>query len=405
MAVFSYQAKQGPNKLLEGRIEAENQEAALSKLNRMGYFPISLEETPAVGAAPRMGLWRSVRGIGTREVAVFTRQMSDLLEAGLPVFEALGVLERQAENPRFRRVIEGLKQSLEEGEHLSDALARFPKVFTGLYVNMARSGEVSGALEEVLSRLADHLEAEDDIRSRIRSSMAYPALVIGVSIVTIFVLMILVMPKLAAMFLDLGQELPLPTQMLMAITGFLTEYGIWVLVALLGLYLLGRYRISSPRGRRVLDSLKLRIPAVGKLLQKMEIARFARTLSILLRNGVPMVESLDIVNGTIQNQVIKSDLERIRMEVTKGERLGESLAGARHFPAFVTNVISVGEESNFLEKALDKLADSYDKEIDRSVKMLTSLLEPLVTVIMGGIVGLIVLSIMLAIFRIDFLAG
>jgi type II secretory pathway component PulF len=234
--------------------------------------------------------------------------------------------------------------------------------------------------------------------------MAYPALVIGMSVITIFVLMILVIPKLAAMFQDLGQELPLPTRILIGVTDFVMDYGLVILLAVAVLYLVARYQSGTGKGRLVLDGMKLRLPAVGKLLQKIEIVRFARTLSILLRNGVPMVDSLDIASRTIQNRVIRSDLERMRIDVTKGERLGKSLSRVHHFPGFVTNVISVGEESNFLEKALNKVADSYEKELDRTVKMLTSLLEPLVTAIMGGIVGLIVLSIMLAIFRIDFVA-
>jgi type II secretory pathway component PulF len=216
--------------------------------------------------------------------------------------------------------------------------------------------------------------------------------------------MALVIPKLAAMFQDLGQELPLPTKVLVGITGFLVDYGLWILVAAAVLYLVARYQGSTGKGRLMLDGIKLRLPGVGKLLRKIEIVRFARTLSILLRNGVPMVDSLDIAGKTVQNLVIRSDVERVRIEVTKGERLGKSLGRVRHFPGFVANVISVGEESNFLERALNKVADSYEKEVDRMVKVLTSLLEPVVTAIMGGIVGMIVLSIMLAIFRIDFTA-
>jgi type II secretory pathway component PulF len=405
MAVFSYQAKRGPGERFEGTIEAENQEAALSKLSRMGYFPVALEEATTRPAGSGLGILGRLRGIGTRDLAVFTRQLADLIEAGLPVFEALHVLRSQTENPRLQGVIGGLRHRLEQGEKFSEALAGFPNVFTDLYINMVRSGEVSGALEEVLARLADFIEAEDDIKARIRASMAYPALVVSVSAATILVLMILVMPKLAGMFQDLGQELPLPTRALIGLTGFLTDYGLVAALGVACIWLLVRYQSRTGKGRLMLDSVKLRLPAIGKLMQKMEIARFSRTLSILLRNGVPVVDSLDIVNSTIQNQVVRADLGRVRTEVTKGEKLGESLSSVKYFPAFVVNVISVGEESNLLERALNKVADSYEKEIDRSIKMLTSLVEPVVTVIMGGIVGLIVLSIMLAIFRIDFLAG
>jgi type II secretory pathway component PulF len=404
MAVFTYQAKKGPDELLEGQIEAENEEAALSKLNRMGYYPVSLIEGPAAGSSRGAGLIGSLKAPSRRDVVVFTRQLSDLLEAGLPVFEALDVLRGQTENQRFRRIIEALRQRLEHGDALSESLAGFPHVFSDLYVNMVRSGEVSGALEEVLKNLADFLEREEDIRARIRSSMAYPALVVGMSVITILVLMTLVIPKLAAMFQDLGQELPLPTEILVGITGFLVDYGLWILAVAAVLYLLTRYQSGTGKGRLMLDGIKLRLPGVGKLLWKIEIVRFARTLSILLRNGVPMVDSLDIAGRTVQNGVIRSDVERVRIEVTKGERLGKSLGLVRHFPGFVINVISVGEESNFLERALNKVADSYEKEVDRTVKVLTSLLEPVVTAIMGGIVGMIVLSIMLAIFRIDFTA-
>ena len=405
MARFTYQAKEGPNQLLEGQIEAENQEAALSKLNRMGYFPVRLVEAPTRAGAPRARRLGLLRRITTSDLALFTRQLSDLLEAGLPLLEALGVLKGQTDNPRLGSIIDELRGRLEHGERLSQALAGFPSVFSPLFVSMVRSGEVSGALEEILGRLADFLEAQDEIKARIRSSLAYPALVIGLSIVTVFVLMILVMPKLVVMFQDLGQELPLPTRMLMGVTQFVTDYGLIVVLILAGLYLFVRHQSRTGRGRLVLDGLKLRLPAIGRLLRKIEIARFARTLSILLRNGVPMVDSLDVVSKTIQNHVMRSDLERARTEVTRGEGLGGSLGRGRHFPVLVTNVISIGEESNLLERSLAKVADSYEREVDRSVKVLTSMLEPVVTAIMGGIVGMIVLSIMLAIFRIDFLAG
>ncbi|MFH1220213.1 MAG: type II secretion system F family protein [Candidatus Eisenbacteria bacterium] len=404
MAVFSYQAKRTPSETTAGQIEAENQEAALSKLAQMGYFPISITERTAQGRPIRIGFPGFRRRVSSRALAAFTRQLADLLEGGLPVLGALTVLRGQTDSPELKETVEGLRLKLEQGERLSQGLASYPHVFSDLYVNMVRSGEVSGALEEILTRLADFIETQDEVRAKVRSAMAYPILVVSMSIVTVLVLMIVVIPKLTSMFQELGQELPLPTRVLMGVTRVGSHYGIIILVAIVGAYLLLRHQSRKGKGRLMLDGMKLGLPALGKLYQRIEIARFARTLGILLRNGVPMVEALDVVNRTIQNMVMRAELERTRTEVTEGERLGRSLARVKHFPAFVTSVISVGEESNFLEKSLARIADSYDREIDRSIKVLISLLEPGITVLMGGIVGLIVMSILLAIFRIDFLA-
>lgn len=401
MPQFTYKAKTGPQEIIEGRVEAETQSAAVVKLNQMGYFPLSIaKQETEERVRPKIGFLKSKR-VSTKDLGVFTRQLSDLLETGSTLFAALRVLKQQTENKHLQKVIEELYDDLKEGSKLSQAMSKHPKIFSPLYVSMVRSGEVGEVLEAIFKRLSDFLEKEHETRSKIHSALAYPVLMAIVSLATIIVLLAFVIPRLAAMFQEMGQILPLPTRILIESSHLFTSYG-WLigLILILALLLVKRQK-RTERVKLKIDRLKLRVPVIGELIKKLEIARFARALGVLLGNGVPVLQSLEVVSEIIQNKVIRSYFKDISNQVAQGKKLGESLERSPYFPILVTNMINVGEESNRLDSVLEKVANSYDQEADRSVKLIVSLLEPAAILIMGSVVGFIVLSMMLPIFKID----
>ena len=401
MPQFVYKAKAGPQETIEGKVEAESQGAAVTKINQMGYFPLFIAKQEAGERVGPKKAFLKFRRVGPKDLSVFTRQLSDLLETGSTLFAALRVLKQQTENKELQKVIEELCDDLKEGSKLSQAMSKHPKIFSPLYVSMVRSGEVGEVLEAVLERLSDFLEKEAETRNKIRSALAYPVLMAIVSLATITVLLAFVIPRLAAMFQEMGQILPLPTRILIQSSHLFTSYG-WLLglILVLGLLVIKRQK-RTQRVKLKIDKLVLKIPVISKVIKKLEIARFARALGALLGNGVPVLQSLEVVSEIIQNRVIRSYFKEIGNQVAQGKKLGQSLERSPYFPVLVTNMINVGEESNRLDAVLEKVANSYDQEVDRSVKLIVSLLEPAAILIMGSVVGFIVLSMMLPIFKID----
>lgn len=402
MTEFSYKAKGGPGEIIEGNLRAETQAAAIEKLSQMGYFPLSVAKLER--REKRKLSFRLLKRVRRRDLSIFTRQLSDLLESGLTLLEALKVIEQQTENRQLKEALREMAPEIRDGKRLSESMSKRPGVFPPLCVNMIRSGEVGGMLEEVLRRLSDFLERDDELLSKLRAAMAYPILMASVGLLTIFVLLTLVIPKLVSMFEEMGQVLPLPTRILIGTSELLTHYG-WLLALFLGLcYFFLRREFKSPKGELLMDGLRLKLPLLGKFFCKTEISRFSRTLGALLQNGIPILESLKVVAGSMQSPILREEIETVYRQLTQGEKLGPSLRNCPHFPIFVTNMISVGEESNLLERALFKVADSYDRDLERSVKQMTSLLEPIMILLMGSIVAFIVVSMMLPIFQIDLMA-
>ncbi len=410
MAVFRYKAKHGPNDIVEGTIEAENQAAALNKLSFMGYFPISVSEDTRSGAGastssskPKASMALFQR-ITIKDISAFTRQLADLLDSGVPLYRSVDILHEQATNPLFQQVLEDVKHSIKDGSTLHESLNRHPKVFSSLYINMVKSGEIGGMLESVLERLADFAEKEDETKSKIKSAMAYPMVMLCVGIFSVVFLLVFVIPRLTKLFSDMGQELPVPTQILIGVSSALTHYW-WVIIISLVvvIYILRRWMQSS-EGNIILDRLKLKIPVVKDLILKDEIARFGRTLSTLLSNGVPILQSLTIIVATIKNKVIQEEINGMVDDISKGAKLGECLKRCGYFPALFVNMVAVGEESGHIERALVKVAESYDKQVDRTIKVFTTLLEPLMIVVLGTILGGIVISMILPIFEISNIA-
>ena len=401
MPVFSYKAKHGPEKVISGVIEAENQDIALSRLDKMGYFVLSVDvDREKTGFRPSLGIFKR---INLKHISLFTRQLSDLLDAGVPLLLSIDILSKQADNTLLSSILDGIYKDIKDGKSLSESLAGYPKLFSPLYINMVASGETGGILEDVLSRLADFYEKEDEIKSKIKAALTYPIFMFFAGISTIIVLLTFVIPKLVVMFEDMGQTLPLPTRILVSSSSFIVEFW-WVSVVMIFLIIILFKRLKNTKeGGVIIDKWKLAIPMVGKLVQKVEISRFSRTLATLLENGVPILQSLNIVKNTIVNKVISAEIDRAAKEVSEGNKFAVSIGKGVWIPIFVTNMIAVGEESGSLEKTLLKISDTYARQVDRTTKTITSLLEPAMILIMGSIVGFIVISMLLPIFQINIL--
>lgn len=405
MQKFLYKAKDGRKQVMQGILEAETERGALSKLSQMGYFPLSIQKEEA--GPQRQASSRSFSiftGIRRRDITFFTRQLSDLLEAGLTLMRALNVIQDQTENPRLQEILGDIVSHVRDGKSFSDALAVYPKVFPPIYVSMVRSGEVGGILGGVLSRLADFSEKEEELQGKVRAAMAYPALICLVGMGTVAVLLIFVVPKLVLLFQDVGQVLPLPTQILIAVSNGVAKYW-WValLIAALGGFL-GK-RQSLPQGARLaIDRIKLRFPVWGSLIKKVEIARFARSLATLLSHGVPILQAMQSVYQATGNEMLKGELQKIGDQLRGGTTLSQGMRLSRIFPNLVINMVSVGEEAGSLDRSLIKIADTYEREADRAMKMMTALVEPVMILVMGSVVGFIVVSMLLPIFQIDILA-
>ncbi len=405
MRNFRYKAKDSGKEMITGILEAETEQEALAKLSQMGYFPLSIEreEASSEGQTDPLSLGFFTR-IRRRDITFFTRQLADLLEAGLPLMRALDVLWEQTENRRLQEVLASLASQVREGKSFSEALALYPKIFSNLYVNMVKSGEVGGMLSEVLARLADFGEKEEELRTKVRAALAYPILILFVGMATVAVLLIFVVPKLVSLFHDVGQILPLPTRILVEVSQGLVHYW-WVILSMivLNVFLLRRGRLSKGV-RLAIDGVKLRLPVWGSLIKKVEIASFARSLATLLSHGVPILQAMQVVVQATENELLRGEFERIGEQLKGGTTLSQEIRRGRMFPALVTNMVAVGEEAGNLERSLFKIADTYEREADQAMKLMTSLVEPIMILVMGSIVGFIVIAMLMPIFQIDLLA-
>ncbi|MBI4336024.1 MAG: type II secretion system F family protein [Candidatus Omnitrophica bacterium] len=402
MPRYLYKAKKGPNELTEGFVDADSEAQALSKIGSLGLFPISIRtEGDAVegaeGSAPSVFL----KKIRAADLAIFTRQLADLLGSGMTVVNSLDILAKQTENKRLKKVIAEIRDYIKSGNTVTAALRRFPSMFTPLYVNMVNSGEISGALENVLNRLADFLEEQEEFRTKVQAALAYPVLLATLGFIVVSVLLTFVVPRVVGIFEDLGQELPLVTSLLLAVSKFIRGYW-YIAGALIALLVFFVRQINrTPEGKSALDKIKAGLPLVGPLLKKTDIARFSRTFATLLKNGVAILHSIEIVEGIMSSEEAKRELKAAFLRVRDGAPLAKALSEGRYFPLFVTNMIAVGEESGQLEAALFKIADSYERESDKAIKIISSLIEPVMILVMGVMVGFIVLSILLPIFQIS----
>ncbi len=399
MAKFIYKAKKGPDEILEGTIEADSEQMAANKLMQSGYYPVWIKKQEIA-----QGVEGRNRKIRAKELASFTRQLSELLSSGLTLYNALNVIENQTENAQLRLVIRDIKDSIRDGNSFSDSLKKYPNIFSNVYVNLIKSGEAGSLLNEVLGNIADFLDKEEDMKAKIIAALSYPILMGAVGALTIFILITFVAPRLVNMLTDMGQALPLPTMILINLSDFIKHYWVLIIVFIGASSLLLKSAMQQPAVKMNIDRLKLKLPVFGNMVKHAELARFTRMLSALLKNGVPMLSSLKIISGIIENQVIKKDLDFIYDDVRAGSTLALAIKKRKNFPILISNMAAVGEQGGFLDRMLLNIANTYEIELDRIIKVITSLLEPIFILIIGSIVGFIVIAILLPIFQISLTA-
>lgn len=398
MAIFRYSAKDNTGRLISGVIEADSDAMVVDRLRDMGFFITNLERT--VERADVFQFLQGLMGVGLKDLAIFSRQFSTMVSSGLSLVRTLNILEQQTSNRRLKQIIALVRVDVEAGRPLSDAMGRYPKAFSSLYVNMVKAGETGGVLDEVLDRVAAYLEKEQALRAKIKSAMVYPILLTAAALSGLFFMTIVILPQFETLFKELGAggTLPLPTQIAMAVSLAIRQFwyvGLVVFAALL--YALRRY-LATPGGRQRYDRFKLKMPIVGELNRKIVIARFTRTLGTLIASGVPIMQALEVVSKAIDNTVIGTAIDAVRASIREGQTIAIPLQFSGVFPPMVVQMAKVGEETGALEQMLEKVADFYDVEVETTVASLTSMLEPILIIFMGIIVGAMVISLYLPIF-------
>ncbi len=397
MAVYEYRGLDQAGRDIKGIIDADSPRLARAKLRRSGIFPTEIltDRHTKKSVVEGVSIGTLFGRIRIQEISIMTRQMATLVGAGLPIVEALNALIDQTEKVRLKKVITQVRESVNEGSSLADAMSRFPKVFSELYVNMINAGESSGALDIVLKRLADFMENQVMLRNKVLSTLSYPIILVIVGIGILSFLLLSVVPKVVGIFDDLRQALPLPTVILIAVTDFLRGYW-WILVLVVAgsILALRQYAVTG-KGRQLYNRMILKIPITGRLLRIIATTRFARTLAILLNSGIPLLQSMDIAKAVVNNAVISHAIESANEGIREGESIAEPLRRSKVFPPMVTHMIAVGEKTGELEQMLFKVSEAYENEIETTISRMTSLLGPIVIVVLGGIVLFIVLAILL----------
>lgn len=417
MTTYSYSAVDAQGRETRGTMQVTDQAEALKRIKEMGFFPVKITAqtvqplSPAERAqrhANRLGLKsRAVAqaGVGrvgrvkVRTVTLFTRQLATLIDAGMPLLRGLRLLHEQETNRNFKRVLAGLASAIESGSSFSEALAQYPKVFNRLYLNMVKAGELAGALEASLRRLADFMEKAARIKGKVKAAMFYPAAVITVATGVMALMLLFIVPRFKEVFAGLGNGRPLPafTRFVLGISEMIKSNFLMMAMVGGGLYVLFLLAIQTKSGRRLFDHFKLRMPVIGPVFRKLAIARFTRTLGTLSTSGVPILQALAIIKDTTGNVVVGKFVGRVRDSVEQGESIVGPLRESNIFPAMVVGMVDVGEQTGALPEMLNKIADTYDEEVDNSVSAMTSLLEPIMIVFLGLVVGSIVIAMFLPI--------
>jgi type IV pilus assembly protein PilC len=397
---YLYRVRDKGGRLLEGSLEADDTGLVANKLREMGYFPISIE-AQGVSALQRElhipGLGKRVK---PREVAIFTRQFATMVNAGLTLLRALTILAEQTDNPVLAKAVSDVRNDVQVGASLSMALSRHPKIFSRLFVSMVRAGEAGGVLDSVLLQLAETIEKQVALRSKIRAAMTYPVAVFGLVVCILVAMLLFVVPMFKSLYKQLHGTLPLITRVLIQVSSiFKTGFPVVIALVAAGVYGVRRWK-STPDGRTTWDRWKLRVPIFGNLFHKTALTRFARTLSVLLKSGVPILESLEITAETVGNAVVAAAIRDVQTAVKGGDTMARPLGNHAVFPPMVVQMLAVGEETGALDTMLLKIGDFYDQEVEALVDALTSLLEPILIVFLGGTVGAMVVSLYLPMFNI-----
>jgi len=402
MAIYVWEAETRTGEVRKGEIEALNESAVRGQLRRQGLKPVRVKAKPK-DILESIPIFKTK--VKDKSVVIFARQFSTMISAGLPLIQCLEILATQEDNKTFKKVIKSIKDDIEGGATLTDALKKHPKVFDDLFINMVAAGEAGGILDTILNRLAAYMEKMMKLKSKVKGAMIYPATIVLISFGVITMLLIKVVPVFQKLFSGMGQDLPMATQLLIDLSDFVSKSFIYIIATIVvGIVVFVRY-YRTEVGRMTVDRFILRAPVFGPLMRKVAISKFTRTLSTMMNSGVPILDGLEIVSKTAGNKVVEKALMETRKNIREGKTIAEPLQETKVFPPMVVQMIAVGEATGALDSMLSKIADFYEDEVDAAVSAMTSLLEPIMMVFLGGVVGGMIVAMYLPIFQIGALVG
>jgi type IV pilus assembly protein PilC len=397
MATYLWEGKARDGSLRKGVMVADSDAMVMSQLRSQNIMPTRVRAKPKdiLELIPFLK-----RGVGAKDVVVFTRQFATMIDAGLPLVQCLDILGTQSENKTFKKIILETKADVESGATFSDALRKHPMAFDRLYVNLVAAGEVGGILDTILNRLAAYMEKAEALKRKVKSAMVYPASVVVIAVGVVVLMLMKVIPVFEKMFADFGGTLPGPTQMVINLSHFMQAYFLHGIVLTILMVVALRYVYATEKGRLFFDSTFLKLPVLGTVLRKVAVARFSRTLGTMLSSGVPILEALEIVARTAGNVVVERAILTTKASIAEGKTIAEPLGASKVFPGMVVQMVSVGEQTGAMDAMLGKIADFYDDEVDAAVSAMTSLLEPALMVVLGGTIGTLLIAMYLPIFKI-----
>jgi len=396
MPVYIWTGKNRKGETQKGEMDVASENAVRTNLTRMKITPVRVKKKPKDLLENVSFLQPTVK---QNDVILFCRQFSTMIDAGLPIIQCLDILHSQQENPTFKKMLKSIKENVESGSTLAEALKAYPKQFDDLFVNMVHAGEMGGILDTILRRLSSYMEKAANLKRKVKGAMTYPIVTLLIAVVVLAVILIFVIPVFEEMFADFGSELPVPTQIVVAMSDFAKANFLYVIVALVLFGFAFRRFYRTEKGRAVVDRTVLRLPVFGDLLRKVAVAKFTRTMGTMLASGVAILEALDIVGKTAGNKTIEEAIMKTRTGISEGRTMADPLTESGVFPSMVCQMISVGEATGALDAMLGKIADFYDEEVDQSVENLTALIEPFMLVFLGVTIGGLVVAMYLPIFK------
>ena len=408
MPSFKYRAKESAGNTVEGVVVAGNSEEAIEEIHRLGYLPVKVEEEKTSiepsqkEAPPATSKTRSFGGkIQSKEITALGLQLASLIKSGVPLLKALGIIASASRNPSLKGLLSQIQEEVRNGAPLSAALSSYPRWFPPLYLAMVQAGEYGGNLDKTLTLISGYRQRQEEMFSRVRSAMAYPLLMLITGIGAIIFMLTFVMPRLMNIFSQMGESLPLPTRILIGISEGLRQGWLWLLGVVAALTIVLWQGKKSEKQRLAASLFQLNLPLLGPLILKAELARFSRTLELLIQNGIPILKAIEITAPVVSNQALRNDFIRCLQDLKEGGSFGKSLKQSARFPVIVTNLIEVGEESGKLNEALAEIAGVYERETEETLRLTTSLLEPLMILVMGLVVGFIVIAMLLPMFELN----
>ncbi|MEJ2032790.1 MAG: type II secretion system F family protein [Deltaproteobacteria bacterium] len=402
MPVYIWKGTNSYGEKRKGRMEAPNEDYVSAQLKRSRVTPSLIKEAPK-------DLFENIAffqpKVKVRDVVIFTRQLSTMIDAGLPLVQSLDILGKQQDNPTFKKLLQEIKNDVETGSTFADAMKKHPEVFDNLFCNMVEAGEMGGILDTILQRLSVFMEKAQALKKKIKGALTYPVVCLCIAFVVLAVILVFVVPVFEKMFADFGSALPLPTQMVVNMSNFAKSHILYIIGFIIAVVILFKKVYKTDRGREKIDATTIKLPVFGPLIRKVAVAKFTRTLGTMLKSGVPILESLNVVGRTAGNKVIETAIFRVADSITEGRSIAEPLEETGVFPGMVIQMINVGESTGALDTMLEKIADFYDEEVDQAVSNLTAMIEPMMMVFLGGMIGGLVIAMYLPIFSMASVVG